>query len=135
MVPTFCSKLFLVFWKKKNKKTSTLEGVDGILVKKTSIFNYLPRFYEWFSSKILNLKQIYVQLFTLNWKLFSDLIYHVPLQRYFNLIRYFNQEKKKGFRHIFGCFTRWKKKEEEYSIIVNILHFAHLKFNINYLYV
>ena len=50
---------------------------------KTSIFTYLPRFYELFLSKFFYQKQV-VQFLTLNSKKFSDLIYHVPFQRYFN---------------------------------------------------
>ena len=72
-------------------------------------------------SKFFFEKQVYVQHLTLNSKLFSDLFYHVPFQRYFNCknpeiqnfikvqvapLKKFKIHKKNGFRHIFGCSTR-----------------------------
>ena len=66
---------------------SPLEGVGGFLVNKNSIFTYLTRFYQLFSSKIFYQKQVCIQFSTLNSKLFfSELIYHVPFQIYFNCV-------------------------------------------------
>ena len=96
-----------------------------------------PEFYSY--------KSLSCTYLTLNSKLFSDLIYHVPFQRYFNCenpqIKNFTKVqvvplkkfklKKKLFCHIYVCSYDGKKKKE-YSIMVHLFIRKPYHFLINF---
>ena len=104
-----------------------------IFVKKTFIFIYFNRFLDRFLKKFVN--QLYLFFFSiLNSNLFSDLIYYERFERYFNFtepqskfIESSNtlQKKNKKYGLFLGALHDGMKKNE-YSIVGQVLHFAHL---------